>query len=96
MYSLSVLFEIDPAHREEFKATALGLAKQSLAEEKGCLVFEVYESADRPEQFYFHEVYASEADLTQVHVSTVYYKHYRNTIDSWVKSKDLRSWAPAK
>jgi autoinducer 2-degrading protein len=92
MYSLSVMLEIDPKHREEFRAVAAGHAANTRALEKGCLRFEVYESPEDPSRFYLHEVYADKAALTEVHDKSSYLAEYLAKTSGWVRSKVREAW----
>ena len=65
MYALSVMYDIDPARREDFIRFALAHAERCLAREEGCLEFRVFQSPDNPDSFYFHEVYADRATYGQ-------------------------------
>ena len=92
MYSLSVMLEIDPDQREEFKAVAVRHAANTRASEKGCLGFEVYESPDNPSRFYFHEVYADRAALTEVHDKSPYLAEYLAKTAGWIRSSVREEW----
>jgi quinol monooxygenase YgiN len=86
------MLEIDPDRREEFKAVAAGHAANTRAAEKGCLAFSIYESPDNPARFYFHEVYADKAAVTEVHAKSSYLAEYTAKTSPWVRSKVIEEW----
>ena len=92
MYSLTVTFDIFPEHREAFIQAALKQAKNSLANEPGCTTFNVYESAEQPNLFHFHEIYTDKAAFENVHVKTPYFAAYREGTTPFIKERTTRFW----
>ncbi|MDR2076046.1 MAG: antibiotic biosynthesis monooxygenase [Desulfovibrio sp.] len=92
MYTLSVLLEVDPGHREEFKAAALRHAANTRTLEKGCLGFEIYESPEDPARFYFHEVYADKAAVTEVHDKSPSLAEYVAKTAGWIRNRVREEW----
>ena len=92
MYALSVMYDIDPARREDFIRFALAHAERCLAREEGCLEFRVFQSPDNPDSFYFHEVYADRAALEEVHATTEYLAEFRSTITPWTRHREVHTW----
>ena len=58
MYQFVVSFTVRAEHREDFIAEALRDARGSLANEPGCLRFDVLADPDDPLVFHFNEAYA--------------------------------------
>ena len=92
MYAISVILDVDPAHVDEFKATALAHAQNSKSNEQGCLEFSVFQSAERPDRFYFHEVYIDKAAVTEVHHKAPYMAEFSKKTEPWVRSKTHGFW----
>lgn len=96
MYALSVMFEIAPQHVDDFKKAALAQAANTLANEKGCLTFSVFQEEGKPEHFYFHEVYADKAALEDVHNKTPYLAHFRETTAPFIVERAVHRWEETK
>ncbi|MCL1939272.1 MAG: antibiotic biosynthesis monooxygenase [Desulfovibrionaceae bacterium] len=92
MYAISVILDIDPEHIEEFKAAALFHANSSKTQEPGCLGFEVFQSTERPDRFYFHEYYVDKAAVTEVHNKAPYKEAFGQKTGSWIKGKQIEHW----
>jgi (4S)-4-hydroxy-5-phosphonooxypentane-2,3-dione isomerase len=61
VYQFAVMFTVAADHREHFIAEALRNARGSLANEPGCLRFDVLADPDDPLVFYFNEAYTDKA-----------------------------------
>ena len=92
MYTISVILDIDPDHIEDFKAAALLHAHNSKTHEPGCLVFDVFQSTERPDRFYLHERYEDKAAWAEVHQKAPYLEEYRKKTGGWVKGKHIEHW----
>lgn len=96
MFVLSVMFDVHPDHVEDFKAAAVAQANNTLANEKGCLGFTVFQAEGRPDRFYFHEVYENKAALDVDHQATAYLAAFRAAIAPWVLARSAERWEEAK
>ena len=94
MFAISVIFEIQPQFRAEFLEVSQKHAANSRTE-KDCRAFEIWQSPENPNCFYFHEVYASKAAVDEVHVKTPYYVEFGEKTAPWIISRDLRVWNDA-
>ncbi len=92
MFAISVVFKVDPAHREEFAKLSLTHAHNSESREEGCLDFRIFQSPDDPNTFYFHEAYKNRAAAEEVHARTEYLAAFRAATDPWIKKKDMGVW----
>ena len=61
MYQFAVSFTVPAERREDFIAEALRDARGSLADEPGCLRFDVLADSDDPLVFHLNEAYADKA-----------------------------------
>ena len=66
-FVLIVEFDVKPDHVEKFRQLIETNARASVANEPGCLQFDVLQKADAPNQFVLYEVYASE-DAFKAHM----------------------------
>ncbi|MDL2267326.1 antibiotic biosynthesis monooxygenase [Desulfovibrio sp. OttesenSCG-928-G15] len=92
MYALSVMFTIAPQYVDAFKKAAMAQAENSLANEKGCIAFSVFQEEGKPERFYFHEVYTDKAALDDVHNKTEYLANFREAIEGMVVERAAHRW----
>lgn len=91
MIVLSVTFTVEPARVEAFRAAVLGQAAQSLANEAGCLRFDVATDPEDETRFLLYEIYTDEAAVA-AHRETGYYADFRGTVDPWTKRRTLETW----
>ena len=92
MYAISVILDVDPAHVDEFRAAALTHAHNTKSNERGCVDFSVFQSAERPDRFYFHELYVDKAAVTEVHNKAPYMAEFGQKTAPWIVSKTLEFW----
>lgn len=91
MIAISVVFEVDPAHKDEFLSLSLAHAQNAKAREEGCLDFRIFRNQENPNTFYFHETYKDQAAV-DLHMKTDYLAALIATITPWVKTQDMRFW----
>jgi len=78
--ALVVSIEVPPASRDRFLAAIRAQAAASLAEEPGCLRFDVCAVEDDPTRFVLYEVYADEAALA-AHGETPHFARWRQAAE---------------
>ena len=59
--ALVVEYDVKPEHMAAFKALMQGHARATLAEEEGCVAFELLTPRDMPGKMFLYECYADEA-----------------------------------
>lgn len=91
MIVLSVVFTVESSRVEAFRAAVLGQAAQSLANEPGCLRFDVATDPEDETRFHLYEVYTDEKAV-EAHRATGYFADFRGTVDPWTKGRELRTW----
>ena len=91
MIVLSVTFTVKPARVEAFRAAVLGQAAQSLANEEGCLRFDVSADPDDETRFLLYEIYTDEAAV-EAHRETGYYADFRGTVEPWTDKIEIETW----
>lgn len=96
MFSISVIFDIDPDHAEEFKAASLRHAHNSKTNESGCLGFEIFVNTDSPNKFYFHETYVNKAAVDDVHSKAPYLAEFGKLTAGWIRSRQIDTWNSAE
>ena len=80
MYIVHVFVHVKPDQIENFKATVIENARNSV-QEPGIARFDVIQQQDDPTRFVLIEVYWTEAD-THKHKETAHYKKWRDTVEN--------------
>ena len=83
-----VMAEIDPAQREAFDRGLAEHAAATLAEEEGCLAFDVYVDTQHPNRYLWYEVYADEGAF-EAHVNAPLVERSRTTLDPAMTSRSV-------
>jgi autoinducer 2-degrading protein len=86
---LHVTFNVKPDNVKDFLEVARYDAEHSVADEPGCLRFEVIQDKDDPNKFYFQEAYRDDAALA-AHRETPHFKHYAEKSPPWLASPPER------
>lgn len=86
MYCVAVVFEIAPEHAEAFLARVVQQSEDSLREEPGCRVFEVWTAAETPQTVFLYEIY-DDADAFEAHLASAHYADFTAEITPWVVAK---------
>jgi quinol monooxygenase YgiN len=74
-FAILVTITLKPGSAEEFKPHILANAKAAMRDEADCHQFNVLQSEDDPDTFFFYEVYTDSAAL-DVHRETPHYKKF--------------------
>ena len=90
-YAVMVEFDIKPEKIQRFKHRVAQQATDSLNKEEGCLVFEIWLSADKPEQIYLYEIYADKAAF-DFHLDSPHFREFDQDVAGWVTSKKVGTW----
>ncbi len=96
MFSVFVDIVVKKESAADFKAAAVKQAENSLANEKGCIRFDVLEDPEASDKFALYEVYTDKATFYDVHRQTPYFLKYMETTGPWIVSKDVRVWTKLK
>lgn len=83
MYTLIVSLQVDPEKRDLFLAAIAHNAAASVRDEPGCLRFDVMEDVQRPNQFYFYEVYRDAAAFGE-HKASPHFAEWRQAAQECV------------
>ncbi|ARJ06828.1 antibiotic biosynthesis monooxygenase [Cnuibacter physcomitrellae] len=84
MYTVFVRLQIALEKRDEFVAGIRANARASLADEPGCLRFDVHQDATDPTTFYFYEIYVDEAAFETAHRAAPHYARWREVVAACV------------
>ena len=68
-------------------------AAASLANEKGCLRFEIFRHPQESHRYYFHEVYADKAAVEEIHDKTPYLAAFRAACAPLVRGRERTEWS---
>ena len=79
---------IDPAQRGTFDELMMQHAKGTLAEEQGCLAFDVYVDRTDPNRYALYEQYADQAAL-DVHTTSARLGRHRRGIDPLILTRRI-------
>ena len=88
MYCIIVKVELKPDSRDQFLAAMLDNARASVADEPGCLVFDVLEAREEAETFYLYEIY-QDPEALQAHKQTPHYQSSRTMINDLIEKQSV-------
>ena len=91
MFAVTVHFEVRPEHRQSFCEAVLQQARNSLAGETGCHVFDVCVDTDNNVSFYLYERYEN-SEAFEAHLDSKHFKRFDVQVTPWVASKAVRTW----
>jgi (4S)-4-hydroxy-5-phosphonooxypentane-2,3-dione isomerase len=83
MLVLFVNVQVKPQHLTEFLEAARYNAEHAVADEEGCLRFDIIQDRDDPHRFTFYEVYRDDAALA-THRQTSHFKRYIESSEPWL------------
>ena len=86
MYVITVLFSLLSAHRAAFLQAVTRNAATSLADEVGCIQFDVCTSNSNPCDVLLYEVYDSKAAF-DVHLASSHFLSFNAQTSAWVTAK---------
>ena len=89
MYAVTVTFKLKPGASAEYLPLLRANARASLAEEVGCLQFDVLTDLDFPEEVFLYEVYETETAF-QVHLDSPHFKVFDAAVATMVADKSVR------
>ncbi|MEW6071228.1 MAG: antibiotic biosynthesis monooxygenase [Planctomycetota bacterium] len=82
MFVVCVTIWVEPGLEEQFLHATEANHRGTRAE-PGNLRFDVLRRVDEPAQFFFYEVYRTEADF-QAHQQTDHYRKWKETVSGWM------------
>lgn len=82
MYVLLVSIQIKPVHRAAFIEAMLDDARGSVANEPGCLRFDVIQDHEDSNRLYLYEVYRDRAAF-DAHLQTPHFIRWRDAVRDW-------------
>lgn len=91
-YAVVVTFAIHSDHWDAFLPLIHANAKASVADEVGCLQFDVATDPDRPDEVFLYEVYADAAAF-QTHLQSVHFKDFDTTAGHMIADKTVTTYA---
>ena len=86
MFVVTVLFEIEADHVEDFRAAVMRQAENSVSREPDCHRFDVSEDGADPAKFFLYEIYTDEPAF-QTHLKSDHYADFNEKTTPWVKNK---------
>ena len=85
MFTVIVNLQVRPERVEEFLEAIHTNARASLADEPGCLRFDVHRSMDDPNRFVLYEIYADRNAFYEAHREAPHYAAWREVADRCVE-----------
>lgn len=82
VHVLLVTMQVQPEHREAFMTAMLDDARGSVADEPGCLRFDVLQDTQDPNTIYLYEVYRDQAAFN-AHLQAPHFIRWRDTVKDW-------------
>jgi quinol monooxygenase YgiN len=92
MYAVTVTLELKPGAAEAFLPLILNNARTSLADEPGCLRFDVCTDPLHPNEVFLYELYYNR-DMFDKHLATPHYAAFESTAGDLVIKKTVRTFA---
>lgn len=89
MYVVTVTFALRADAMQSFLPLMLGNARQSLADERGCQVFDVCTDPDNPRAIFLYEVY-DDRDAFAALVASGHFKTFDRASAPMVETKSVR------
>ncbi len=86
MYAVTVTFDIEPGHEDDFRAAVTRQAENSVNNEPDCERFDFSVDPNDPSRFFLYEIYKDEAAF-QTHLASDHYANFSATTEPWVKAK---------
>jgi quinol monooxygenase YgiN len=87
---LIVDVQVKPEMRDKFIELLKYDAEHSENDEPGCLRFDLLEDTEKPNHFFFYEVYKDEASMA-AHRETPHFKHYFSQINDLIERPNVRN-----
>ncbi|MFL9926670.1 putative quinol monooxygenase [Herbaspirillum lusitanum] len=87
MLIIAVTFTIKPEHINSFRAAMLKNASTSLAEEDGCLTFDVCE-AKEGEVIFLYERY-TDSNAFDLHLRAPHFLEFDKLVTPWIRAKQV-------
>ena len=88
MYVVAVDFNIYPEQVEAFMPLMMAQARNSLANEPGCHVFDVCQGQEAPEKIFLYEVYDDRAAF-EAHLASDHYRNFDSAVTRMVDEKNV-------
>jgi autoinducer 2-degrading protein len=82
VYVILAPIQIKPERRDAFVAAMIEDARDSVANEPGCLRFDVIQDAGDPNRIWVYEVY-TDAEAFDAHTKTPHFIKWKTTVDGW-------------
>jgi autoinducer 2-degrading protein len=87
-YAVWVEFDLVPQHAADFRTAVLQNARASVANEPGCLRFDVLDALPAAPRILLYEIYADEAAF-KAHLATPHFKVFDRESAPWIARKAI-------
>lgn len=90
MFVVSVIFDVEPDAADRFRRALLANARTSLAEEPGCLRFDVAED-NNAARFVLWEIYTDKAAF-DAHCASQHFDAFDRIVAPWTRAKTVETF----
>jgi (4S)-4-hydroxy-5-phosphonooxypentane-2,3-dione isomerase len=91
MYVVIVEFVIEADHANDFRERVRQQARDSLAMEADCHVFDVCIDPESPERLLLYEVYSDAAAFDR-HLASAHFIDFDTSVRAWLRDKKVSRW----
>lgn len=91
MHVITVDFEINKGDEQRFLERMRQQASDSLAQEEGCLQFDVCLDPADAGKVFLYEVYRDEGAF-QIHLASDHFRDFDRAVAGWVADKRVTAW----
>lgn len=91
MYAVVVTLQIAPEALDAFLPLLHQNAATSLAQEEGCLRFDICTDPERPNEVFLYELYIDRAAF-DAHLGSAHFKHFDTAVTPMIAAKDIRTF----
>lgn len=90
-YAVCVTFTLHPDKMTAFMPLMIANARTSLADEMGCVQFDVLTDPDRPDEVFLYELYDDRAAF-DAHLGTAHFQAFDAAVGPMIATKDVRTF----
>ena len=91
MYAVCVTFHLKTGAADRFGPLMRANAQTSLAQESGCLQFDVLTDAAKPDAVFLYELYTDRAAF-DAHLASAHFRSFDAAVADMIANKDIQTW----
>lgn len=90
-FVVTVVLEVNPAHRAAFQSELMYNARLTRELEPGCIQFDVCSASEIPDRIFLYELYRQKSDF-DAHLESSHFLAFEQKTRSWVISKTVQTY----